>query len=131
MEHKKDITEIPDIQKLVDSFYGKVQEDLLIGPIFNKIIGQNWSAHLEKMYGFWQTVLLGIHGYSGSPFPPHAKLEIEQHHFDRWLVLWHETVDALFSGEKATEAKWRGDKMAVMFVSKLEYYRNNSAKPLI
>ena len=58
-------------------------------------------------------------------------MPLEQKHFDTWLGLWRKTVDSLFTGEKAEEAKWRADKMAIMFLSKLEYYRNNpSARPL-
>jgi len=39
---------------------------------------------------------------------------------------------SLFNGEKANEAKWRADKMAAMFITKIEYYNNNSAaRPLI
>jgi hemoglobin len=131
MTDKKEITTIEDIQLLVDTFYGKVRVDSLIGPIFNGVIRDKWPEHLEKMYRFWQTVLLDEHTYYGSPFPPHAQLPVEQQHFDAWLRLWHETVNEFFIGEKADEAKWRGDKMAVMFLSKITYYRNNSAHPLI
>lgn len=120
-----------DIRLLVDSFYGKVRVDQLIGGIFNGVIKDRWPEHLEKMYRFWQTVLLGEHTYYGSPFPPHARLPVSQQHFDAWLKLWHATIDEHFSGIKAEEAKWRGDKMAVMFLSKIEYYRDNSATPLL
>ncbi|MGN6508584.1 MAG: group III truncated hemoglobin [Chitinophaga sp.] len=131
MSEKKDITTMEDIRLLVDSFYGKVRVDQLIGGIFNGVIKDRWPEHLEKMYRFWQTVLLGEHTYYGSPFPPHARLPVSQQHFDAWLKLWHATIDEHFSGIKAEEAKWRGDKMAVMFLSKIEYYRDNSATPLL
>jgi len=125
MSSKKDITELDDIKLLVDTFYQQVREDELLSPIFNGIIKDRWPEHLEKMYRFWQTVLLQEHTYFGSPFPPHAKLPVEQLHFDTWLKLWRSTVDANFEGEKAEEAKWRGDKMALMFLSKIEYIRGN------
>ncbi len=131
MSNKKDITTIEDIKLLVDSFYGRIRVDALLGGIFNSVIKDRWPEHLEKMYRFWQTVLLGEHTYYGSPFPPHAQLPVEQRHFDTWLKLWHETINEHFAGAKADEAKWRGDKMAVMFLSKIEYYRNNSATPLL
>ena len=131
MFEKKDIVTTEDVKLLVNTFYGKVQKDSLIGPIFNGVIQDRWPEHLEKMVRFWQTVLLGEQTYFGGPFPPHAKLPINQQHFDTWLRLWHETVDGNFAGEKADEAKWRGEKMAAIFMSKIEYYRGNSAKPLI
>lgn len=131
MNGKQDITTMEDIQLLVNTFYEKIRMDLLLGGIFNGVIKDRWPEHLEKMYRFWQTVLLGEHTYYGSPFPPHAQLPVEQKHFDAWLKLWYETIDSQFEGTKADEAKWRGDKMAIMFFSKIEYYRNNSATPLL
>lgn len=128
---KQDILTLEDVKVLVNGFYGKVRENELLGPIFNKVIQDRWDTHLQKMYTFWETVLLGNHTYFGSPFPPHAKLPIDKHHFDTWLQLWHATIDEHFEGNKATEAKWRGDKMAVMFLSKLEYFNKNSGVSLI
>jgi len=129
--NKQDILTLDDVKVLVNGFYGKVRENELLGPIFNKVIQDRWDTHLQKMYTFWETVLLGNHTYFGSPFPPHAKLPIDKHHFDTWLQLWHSTIDEHFQGNKATEAKWRGDKMAVMFLSKLEYFNKNSRVSLI
>jgi len=123
----KDINSIDDVKLLVNTFYQKVRENELLGPIFNGVIKDRWPEHLEKMYRFWQTVLLEDHTYFGSPFPPHAMLPVEKKHFDTWLGLWHGTIDSFFAGEKANEAKWRGDKMAVMFLSKIDYYRINPA----
>jgi hemoglobin len=51
----KDITDLEDIKILVNTFYSKVQEDGLIGPIFNQKMAGRWPEHLEKMYRFWQT----------------------------------------------------------------------------
>ena len=127
----KDIQQIEDIHLLVDTFYGKIRSDDLLGEIFEEIVQNNWTPHLEKMYGFWQTVLLGELAYRGSPFLPHMNLPVEKQHFDRWLSLFFETVDSLFAGEKAEEAKWRANRMADMFYSKIRYYRNQSATPLI
>jgi len=131
MNERNDITSMEDIKLLVNTFYSKIRIDSLLGGLFNGVIKDRWPEHLEKMYRFWQTVLLEEHTYYGSPFPPHAKLPIEQRHFDTWLMLWHETINEHFTGTKAEEAKWRGDKMAVMFLSKIAYYRDNSATPLL
>ncbi|HEY4205887.1 MAG TPA: group III truncated hemoglobin [Puia sp.] len=126
-----DITSIEDIRVLVDTFYVKVRKDKLIGPIFIGAIGEAWPQHLDKMYRFWQTVLLDQHTYYGSPFPPHGRMPLEKEHFDVWLSLWDATVDELFQGERAAEAKWRAVKMAQMFMSKILYYRDNpSIRPM-
>jgi hemoglobin len=126
-----DITSIDDVQMLVDTFYGEVRQDRVIGPIFIGAIGDHWPEHLDKMYRFWQTVLLEEHTYFGSPFAPHARMPLEGRHFEAWLGHWNATVDALFEGVKAEEAKWRASKMAEMFLSKITYYRNNPAKPML
>ncbi len=126
-----DILSLDDIKNLVDSFYGKVRKDQLIGPIFDERIQDRWPTHLAKMYTFWQTVLLGEHTYYGSPFPPHAQLPIDEGHFNKWLELFNETLDEHFTGEIAEEAKSRSNKMAQMFQYKLQYYKNSPDKSLI
>lgn len=131
MEVNHDILSLDDVKNLVNTFYNKVREDQLIGPIFNERIQDRWPEHLAKMYTFWQTVLLGEHTYYGSPFPPHAQLPVEREHFEKWLGLFYKTIDDLFSGEVAKEAKWRANKMAEMFQYKIDHYRNNMGKSLI
>lgn len=128
---KEDILIIEDVKLLVDYFYDKVREDALLADIFNHRIGDKWSEHLEKMYRFWQTVLLEEHTYFGSPFLPHANLPVEKSHFERWLSLFNETVNENFIGQKAEKAKWQGARMAEMFLSKIEYHRTHSTKPLL
>lgn len=120
---KNEILDLNDIKTLVDSFYGKVREDFLLAPIFDKVIHDRWPEHMEKMYTFWQTILLGEHTYNGSPFPPHAKLPVEKEHFDRWLNLFYETINDNFVGEKAEEAKWRASRIAEVFQNKIIAYR--------
>ncbi|MBI2281115.1 MAG: group III truncated hemoglobin [Bacteroidetes bacterium] len=100
-------------------------EDDLLADIFNNIIQDRWSEHLEKMYRFWQTVLLEEHTYFGSPFVPHAKLPVEKQHFERWLKLFYDTIDEYFIGELAEKAKWQGERMAQMFNMKIDHYRNH------
>ncbi|UNZ00506.1 group III truncated hemoglobin [Zhouia spongiae] len=126
----KDISGIEDIKLLVNSFYENVRKNELLSPIFNNIIKDAWDTHLEKMYSFWQTVLLDEHTYYGSPFMPHAELPVDKHHFDTWLELFRKTIDTHFQGEKAEEAKWRAEKMAQMFYFKIDHHRKNTSKPL-
>lgn len=127
----KDISNIEDVQLLVNQFYDKVRNDDLLKDIFNGKIQDRWPQHLEKMYKFWQTVLLDEHTYHGSPFLPHGQLPIYQEHFDRWIHLFTTTVDTNFSGPIAEKAKSQGQRMAEMFLYKIDYYRSNNVKPLI
>lgn len=130
MTTKQDIASIEDIRLLVNTFYDKVRQDALLKDIFEAIIQERWPAHLEKMYRFWQTVLLEEHTYQGSPFAPHASMPIGAEHFERWFQLFTATLDEHFQGEKAEEAKWRAENMAKMFHAKISYYQSNNKSPL-
>lgn len=123
---KTDIKDMSDIRLLVDTFYGRIREDDLLADIFNGVIQDRWPEHLEKMYRFWQTVLLEEYTYQGTPFPPHAQLPVDLEHFQRWVQLFNATVDEFFVGEKAERAKWQGQRMAEIFLSKINYFRNKN-----
>jgi hemoglobin len=115
-EVKNDITQADDIRVMVDRFYDKVKTDPLLGPVFNHV---DWPNHLPIMYDFWSSVLLGTQTYRGNPFQKHLHLKIDQRHFNRWLVLFEETVDANFTGEKTKEAKVRARAIAEIFQLKM------------
>jgi hemoglobin len=108
-----------DVQLMVDSFYAKVRQDELIGPIFNDVAKVDWSHHLPKLYDFWSDLLLGTDLYHGRPFPPHVPLNLEIQHFERWLRLFTATVDEHFTGLKALEAKQRAIRIGQNFAINL------------
>ncbi len=126
-----DILSLADIKILVDEFYARIRQDEILADIFNNAIQDRWPEHLERMYTFWQTVLLDEHTYNGAPFMKHRNLPVSAEHFNRWLQLFFATVDDLYSGQIANEAKMRGQKMAEMFHYKIEYAREQNQKPLI
>jgi hemoglobin len=113
---KHDIISRQDVELLVDSFYEKVKKDLLLGPVFQHL---DWSKHLPNMYHFWTFNLLGEAGYTGNIIQKHLPLKIEAAHFEQWLKLFNETVDSLFIGEKADEAKSRAYSMSVVIRVKM------------
>ncbi|HZW09324.1 MAG TPA: group III truncated hemoglobin [Phycisphaerales bacterium] len=81
-----------DIRTLVDTFYGAVREDELLGHVFEEHVA-DWSVHLPKMYDFWSSVVLHTGRYSGRPIVAHAAIpELSPEHFERWLELWRATV---------------------------------------
>ena len=125
-DSKNDIRDINDIKLLVNNFYTKVRYDEFLAPVFNERLKDRWPHHLEKMYTFWQTVLLDDHTYFGAPFPPHVNLPINKEHFEKWIELFTETINENFKGLIADEALWRAEKMAMMFQSKLTVYRNSN-----
>lgn len=115
----KDIENRSDVKLLVDSFYNKVNEDELLGPIFNKVAAVNWDEHLPKMYDFWDTLLFASQTYKGRPFDAHMPLPLSEEHFTRWLSLFTSTVDELFEGEIANEAKTKAGNIAGIFKFKM------------
>lgn len=119
MDTKHDICGIEDIKRMVDDFYNKVEKDDLLSPIFNFRLSTHWGPHLEKMCTFWNAALFGVKGYMGNPFAKHATMRLEAEHFEQWLSLFNETVDACFAGPMAEEAKKRALIMAKTFVRRI------------
>ncbi len=129
-ETRRDIMGLDDIILFVNKFYGKVQQDELIGSIFNETI-QDWGPHLQKMYGFWNAVLFGVPGFTGNPFARHAPLPIDAEHFERWLLLFYETIDTCFIGDMAEQTKKRAETMAIMFLSKLQAMKGGPGRVIV
>ena len=82
----------PYIERFVDSFYGKIQQDDLLGPIFNERIA-DWPAHLARMKAFWRSVLHNSGEFAGNPMLKHLIIPgIELEHFSHWLELFYQTL---------------------------------------
>ncbi len=80
------------IDHFVETFYGKIRDDELLGPIFNERIA-DWPAHLARMKAFWRSVLHNSGEFAGNPMLKHMIIpEIEQRHFSHWLDLFYETL---------------------------------------
>ncbi|MGY6269385.1 group III truncated hemoglobin [Achromobacter denitrificans] len=101
-----------EIQELVHAFYGKARADAMLGPVFNSQV-QDWDHHLTTLSDFWSAVLLGTRRFSGMPMPKHAAMpNLSAELFERWLVLWQETTDALPNRALAHEAREMARRMA-------------------
>jgi hemoglobin len=126
MAPQRDLTTAEDIRTLVDAFYRRVTADELLAPIFNDVAQVDWAHHLPVMYRFWESMLLGSGTYQGAPFPKHAVLPVQKAHFSRWLALFVETVDTLFSGPTADEAKGRAASIADTFAQRMGLLKDPS-----
>ncbi len=100
----KTITSKADIELLVDTFYTAVLKDEQLAPFFAQL---NFVEHLPKMVHFWSFVLLDEPGYTTNVTEKHLHMKLNKALFDRWVELFHATVDQLFEGEKAQLAKER------------------------
>lgn len=113
-----------DIKLLVDTFYDKVKANSVIGHIFNDIAKVDWDHHLPKMYLFWAGLLLGERGFTGNPMQKHIELSkltpMTEIQFSEWLILFKQTIDELFEGPKADEAKTRAENIAHLMLHKIQ-----------
>ena len=91
------------IHGVVHDFYDKIRQDDLLGPVFNnRIAADQWPVHLARMCDFWSSSFLRTDRYDGRPLPPHLGIpELSETHFERWLHLFHETVNDRCSPEAA------------------------------
>jgi hemoglobin len=121
---KKDITSTDDIELLINTFYDKVRNSVVIGPIFNDIIQVDWKEHLPIMYSFWSSILLGAHSYTGNPMQKHIALSkmttLSEIEFSEWLLLFTQTVDELFEGATARDAKKRAANIARLMLHNIQ-----------
>lgn len=121
---KKDIENREDIILLVNTFYDQVKINPVLAPIFNDVAKLNWDEHLPKMYSFWSSILLGEHSFSGNPMQKHIELSkitaMTAFEFSHWLSLFNQSVDLLFDGAKASEAKTRASNIARLMLHKIQ-----------
>lgn len=121
---RHDIEDRADCERLVRAFYGRTLDDPLIGWIFVDVAKLDLERHVPVVASFWETILLGAQSYGGGMFRPHAllhaKVGLRAAHFERWLVLWHTTVDELFAGERAELAKSHATRVGRSFHSRLQ-----------
>jgi truncated hemoglobin YjbI len=98
------ITESSIVQ-LVDTFYARVRDDAVLGPVFEEKLAGHWHEHMPRMYAFWTKVLLGTGDFQGNVFGKHMALSgIGTEHFVRWLTLFRLTALDVFGVDGATEA---------------------------
>jgi hemoglobin len=120
---RTDIADRGDCEQLVRAFYGRALRDPIIGWIFTDVAHLDLEAHVPAIASFWETILLGADSYRGGAFRPHAALHarvgLRAGHFERWLVLWRETVDELFAGPRAELAKSHAVRVAAAFQRRL------------
>jgi hemoglobin len=118
-----DIETRADCERLVRAFYTRTLADAVLGFIFTDVAHLDLDTHVPRITAFWETVLLGAHTYSGGAFAPHAtlnaKVTLYAGHFERWLWLWRATVDELFAGPRATQAKQHAERVAAAFYARL------------
>lgn len=101
------------LARLVDAFYAKVRADDVLGPVFNSAVN-DWPEHLEKLAGFWSSVMLTSGRYKGNPVAAHARHPgtIRPEMFERWLALWTATAAEILSANDADLIRVKAERIA-------------------
>lgn len=90
------------IRQLVDSFYGKIRADADLGPIFERVLADDWGAHWGEMYDFWSSVMLTTGYYRGSLIAVQKHMGgLEIGLLDRCFALFGDSCDELLDSEGA------------------------------
>ena len=130
---REDIDDCDDIEVLVRNFYRDAAMDDVLGPVF-AAAHMNWNAHIATLIDFWAWQLLGESGYGGQPLrahePVHARTPLSHSHYERWVELFCDTIDASFQGPRAEIAKGRGRKMAAAMERLLSGVSASGAAPI-
>ena len=113
------------LKLLVDTFYARVRQDDLIGPVFNGAI-DDWPEHLDRLQAFWSSVMLTSGRYKGRPLPAHIKHgdAINPAAFERWLSLWSATTSELFDAEPAAALQEKAERIAESLSLGIAYHRD-------
>ena len=117
MTDYRDIESRADIDQLLVGFYERLLGHDLMTPIFKEI---DLGAHLPRIADFWESILFQRPTYSGSAFTAHEELVLTLEHFDIWLAEFESTLDSMFRGVLADQAKTRANAVASIFKSKMK-----------
>jgi hemoglobin len=125
MNAKKDIENRADIERMLTAFYTKAFRDVLIRHFFIEVVPLNLETHIPVITDFWEAILFNKHTYRKNVMEVHQHIHslsnIKKEHLDRWLLLFRQTLDEFFTGEKAELAKQRAQSIATLMDIKLNH----------
>ena len=136
---KKDLETRADIDDLMNRFYARALTDETIGHFFTTVVKLDLEHHLPIIGDFWESLLFGTKVYQKhgrNPLQVHGELnqksKLLPKHFRRWLMIFRETVDESFAGERADFIKSRAESIGnrmLNFVSGVPEISASSVKP--
>ncbi len=82
------------IDRLVETFYGRVLAHPELGPVFDARLSGRWPEHMAKMKSFWSSVAFRSGAYGGKPVQAHVGVaNMTPALFPQWLELFAATLD--------------------------------------
>ena len=104
----KDIETREDIIELVNAFYQQAKYDPDLSKVFLEMKALTETDILQAMYNFWENIILFTGPYKGKPLYRFiAGRELKPQHFKAWNTIFNQTVDNLYEGYHADQAKYR------------------------
>lgn len=111
-----DLIDRGDVEALLRRFYGRVLDDDVLAEPFAQVRARGLDSHIPRMCDFWETVLFRAGLYKGSALHAHRDVHrrtvLSERHFVRWLTTWQHTVDEMYSGPVAEQAKVQAARIA-------------------
>ena len=124
MAIKNDIKNRNDIRKLVTAFYEKLLKDEEFKHIFLEVAQIDILEHLDIIVDFWESVLFQAGKYKRNALEIHLdlhqKYRLQEKHFNKWLETFNQSIDELFEGQKAKDAKDRALSIATIIKMKID-----------
>ncbi len=118
-----DINTKKHIEYLMRAFYNKALQDPTIGVFFTEVAKIDLETHLPHICAFWEQTLFYKGSYKKNVLQIHSDLHhkaaLQKIHFDKWLMLFNETVDENFVGINADKIKTRALSIATVMQVKL------------
>lgn len=129
-----DIETRADIDAVLRAFYTQVFDDNLLRHVFIEIAHMDLEEHLPVIGNFWEKVLFNTSEYSGNAMRVHRHLHdrepLTPAHFERWLTVWNQTIDAHHQGAAAAQAKHHAARIALAMQRNLYRDAPSSTSPL-
>ncbi len=105
----RDIENRADIEKIMTAFYDKVFIDDFMNFYFTTITQVNLEKHLPRITDFWESTLFNTVNYTNNILTIHEHLNtlapFKYEHFNRWVAIFCECIDEMYSGINAEKAK--------------------------
>lgn len=114
-----------DIEKVVDSFYFKVQHDAILKIPFQSV--HDWPEHIQRLTHFWW-IKFGGKPYMFSEYNPvlkHFFAGFNEELLTRWLSIFHATLAEHLTNAQCTLWTNISDQMGRGLLMKNELFRTH------
>ena len=129
---RRDIENRADIEIIMKNFYDRLLADKEMNHLFIEVVKIDLESHMPILADFWEGILFHRGNYRRNTMAKHLdvnlKYKLEAHHFKLWLDFFNESVDELFQGDIAHQAKTRALSIATVIQFKIHDQNQTDSK---